>query len=65
MGGEWRRDTVKRFIRILIDSKTPPATAALYEQVGSQLQTVKSATGPIDEVIHQAKMWCVEGELRK
>lgn len=56
---------MKRFIRLLIDSKNPPATAALYEQVGSQLQTVKSTTGQIDEVIHQVKMWCVEGELRK
>lgn len=42
---------MKRFLRVLIDHKTPPATAALYEQTGSQIKQVWSCSGTVHDVM--------------
>lgn len=51
---------MKRFLRLLIDHKTPPATAALYEQTGSQVKQVWSCSGTVHEVTEQVKQKYVE-----
>lgn len=51
---------MKRFIRVLIDSRTPPATAALYEQSGSQIQQVWSCSGTVHDVMEEVKLKYIE-----